>query len=311
MRHWARGGWRLRIAGEQVVTRVRSGGACIAARTWRGAACACHSTAAMRRRMSVGREQHCHSHKAQPKAGLQKRPGVIDHDQQQSQNPDVWPRPAGTCQAQKRHPGQHDASALRRYAPTGKHRIRAGHQQATGPSRRGRGPPQTQALRTPPQPTDQPARSPSKHGDVQTRNTDQVRHPGSPKKRPLLLVQRGLVAHYQRGYQRRLARLGHCRKNALAQALAPALHRVSQRDLQALRRRITRAGAHIAGGLHPLLPEPQFIVKALKIEAAVRGFDAHRHTPALARHHGLGLPMQLPIAQVCRRAARCHAPVPA
>ena len=120
-----------------------------------------------------------------------------------------------------------------------------------------------------------------------------------------------MVAHYQSGYQRRLAGLGHCRKNTLAHPLTPALHRVSQRGLQTLRRRLTRPGAHIAGGLHALLPEPQFVVKALKIKTAVRGFDAHRHTPTLARHHGLGLSVQVPIAQVCRCAARCHAPVPA
>ena len=120
-----------------------------------------------------------------------------------------------------------------------------------------------------------------------------------------------MVTHYQSRQQSGLARLGHCRKYAIAHALAPLLYRVKQGRVQALRGRVTRTSAHIASGLHALLPQPQLVVKALKIEAAVRRFDAHRHAPALARRHGLGLFLQIPIAQVSRCAARCHAPVPA
>ena len=145
-------------------------------------------TVVANRRRVIGGKQNRHRHKAQPKTGLQQRPRVIDHDQQQGQYPHIRPRPACARQAQQRHPGQHDASALRGYAPTGKHRIRTGHQQAAQPGRRWRRPPQTQTLRAPPEPANQPTRCPSKHGDVQARNTDQMRHPRRPKKCPLLLV---------------------------------------------------------------------------------------------------------------------------
>jgi hypothetical protein len=63
----------------------------------------------------------------------------------------------------------------------------------------------------------------------------------------------------------------------------------------ALGRRVARAGAHIAGGLDALLPQPQLVVKAVRVQVAVRRFQAHRHLPALAgaqlgRLAGVGAP---------------------
>jgi transglutaminase-like putative cysteine protease len=42
------------------------------------------------------------------------------------------------------------------------------------------------------------------------------------------------------------------------------------------------ASAHIARGLHALLPQPQFVVEAVRVAQPVGRFQAHRHAPALA-----------------------------
>ena len=119
-----------------------------------------------------------------------------------------------------------------------------------------------------------------------------MRNAGSAKHIPVHPINRVLVAHHQRGDQAGKLALLHRAKDALAHALADQRHRVLPGLRQALGHRVARGGPHIAGGLHALLPQPQLVVKAVRVAAAVRRFEAQGHAPALAGFHVGGLALQ-------------------
>ena len=118
-------------------------------------------------------------------------------------------------------------------------------------------------------------------------------HTGGPEQVPVRALDRALIAHHQGGNQPGLGALWHGGKNLFAQALAQSLHRVPGRVGQAHWHWVSTAGAYIASGLHALLPQPQFVIKAVWVARAVWGLEPHHHLPALSRSQGLGLYLQL------------------
>ena len=73
-----------------------------------------------------------------------------------------------------------------------------------------------------------------------------------------------------------------CSNTASRTACRDAFDRMAPGCFQPLRRRVARAGAHVARGLQPLLPQPELVVEAVRVDVAVRRLQAHRHAPALA-----------------------------
>ena len=142
---------------------------------------------------------------------------------------------------------------------------------------------------------------------MQARNRHQVRHTGGSKDIPVGTLNGVLIPHHQGGNQAGLLPICHLRLNAFAHLLACALHRVLPGGGQALGGQVFGSGAHIARGLDALLPRPQLVVKAVRIAVAMRGLQAHRELPALARLQRRGLALQL-IRPV---RTRLHAGVPA
>ena len=57
-----------------------------------------------------------------------------------------------------------------------------------------------------------------------------------------------------------------------------------------LRRRVARPGAHIAGGLHALLPQPQLVVEAVRVHVAVRRLQPHVSTASARPARSVGRP---------------------
>ena len=120
-----------------------------------------------------------------------------------------------------------------------------------------------------------------------------MRHTGRTVNVPVRTVDGTLVAHHQRCNQAGLAALGHGRKNPVSYLLAKLLHRVLTGLCQPPRLGVKPAGSHVAGGLHALFPEPEFIVEAVRVAAAVRRLQAHPQLPAFAGTQDLGLALQL------------------
>lgn len=139
-----------------------------------------------------------------------------------------------------------------------------------------------------------------------------MRHAGGAEHVPVGALDRRLVARHERRDHARLARIGHAREDRVAHRLARALDRMPPGRREALRRRIARAGADVAGGLHVLLPEPELLVEAVRIETPVRRLEPHREAPALARMQrrgraGFGLAVGGLVAVPGERDARRHA----
>ena len=110
-------------------------------------------------------------------------------------------------------------------------------------------------------------------------------HTGSPEHIPIHPVDGALVAHHQRGNQPGGLPLPNAGKNTFPQSLPCQRHRVFPGLCDALRWRVPGPGPHIAGRPHALLPQPQFVVKPMRILATVWRFQAQRHGPALAGAH--------------------------
>ena len=116
-----------------------------------------------------------------------------------------------------------------------------------------------------------------------------MRHPRRAEDVPVRAFNRVLVAHHQGGDHASEFAVFHPLENGVAHALAQGLHRVRPGLRQALRRGVLGARTHVTGGLQALLPQPQLVVKPVRVAAAVRGFEAHRHLPALAGSHLAGV----------------------
>ena len=266
------------------------------------------------RRLRVGGKQNTHRHKRQPKTGLQQSPGIKSNNHRHGQQPDVRPGPLASALTQSHHHRQHPHRALRRQAPARKSGIRHGQRQATPGRYAAGGAGQTQRRRqtgrAAPQRTQQPRSQPGKQRDVQAGNADQVRDARGPENIPVTALNGGLVTHHQRGQHTGQLAVGDAFKNCFAHALSSPLYAVPKtcpgRRGQLLRRRVAQAGAHIAGGLHALLPQAQLIVKAMRVAVAVRRFEPDSHLPPLASAHGLRQALQLqqrlsPVGHVFRR----------
>ena len=117
---------------------------------------------------------------------------------------------------------------------------------------------------------------------------------GGAKDIPVGALNRILVAHHQCRNQSGVGALADALEDPVAHLLTPALHRMPGGACQALRRRIPWSGTHIARRLQALLPEPELIVKAMRVAGAVRRLQPHRHLPALARADRCRLTLQLP-----------------
>ncbi len=110
-------------------------------------------------------------------------------------------------------------------------------------------------------------------------------HPGAAVQVPVGALDGTLLAHHQCGEHAGTAPIVHALRDAFADPLARGLHRVPVGAAQTLWPWVARAGAHIAGGAHALLPQPAFAVKAMGVGVAVRAAQAHREAPALASEH--------------------------
>ena len=120
-----------------------------------------------------------------------------------------------------------------------------------------------------------------------------MRYPRGPEHVPVGAFNRVLVTHHQRGQYPGKLPVADAFINRLAHRLAGALNRVAPLAGQLARRRVMRAGAHITRRLNALLPQPQFVVKTVRIAVAVRRFEPHRHLPALASAQPLRLALQV------------------
>ena len=124
---------------------------------------------------------------------------------------------------------------------------------------------------------------------MQARDAHEVRHARDPKHLPRAAVNRRLIAHHQGGQH-----TGHGLGQApiqqpLAHALTRPLQGVPPGLRQPLGRWVIRPLAHIAGGADALLPQPKLVVKAVRVDVAMRRLQAHAQAPTLARPHLLRL----------------------
>ena len=256
----------------------------------------------------VGGQQHAHGHKTQPKTGLQRGPRVPGQHHSHGHGGHPHPRPAPPQQAQAQHHGQHQHRALGRNAPARKQRV--GQRQHTpAPGRRHRGGAGQQQAAAPhgaepggpaPQARHRPGGQPGPQGDVQARNGHEVGHAGGAEHVPVGPLDGGLVAHGERGQHPGHAAVGHMGVHGVAHALAGHVDAPGGRG-QALGRRVFGAGAHVAGGAHALLPQPQLAVKTVGVGQAVGLAQAQCHAPALARAGGGDVGRGVPAQHHARR----------
>ena len=247
----------------------------------------------------IASKQHCHSHKTQPESRLPQCPRVHHNHHGAGQQPYLWPRPAAPTQLQRSNGRQHQHGALRGHAPATEERIGTRQQNTCHQGRRGGRDGQAQTRRTAPQPPHHQRRQPGKQGDMQTRDAHQMRHAGGAKHIPVGAVNRTLVTRHQGGHHAsdpHLPRIPCCSTagkaghDGIAHRLARTLDGVPPGAAEPHRRQVVGTGAHIARGLHALLPHPELVVETVGVACPMGGLQAHRHFPALARPQRWGLP---------------------
>ena len=255
----------------------------------------------------ISSKQNAHCHKAQPETCLCQRPGVQHHHGPTGQQPHLGPGPAAPAQLQQPHDGQHGHGALCGYAPAAEQRVGRGQQHTRhqcGGLRRHR---QAQPGRAPPQRPHHQRCQPGKQRDVQARNAHEVGHPSGAEYIPVRTVDGALVARDQRRHHACSARASGIsgfigrpitpKHQALQDGVPHALAQLLHRDLPGGGHThwwlVIGAGAHIASGLHALLPHPQFVVKAMRVAQAVGCLQAYGDLPPLARPHRRGLALQV------------------
>jgi hypothetical protein len=164
-----------------------------------------------------------------------------------------------------------------------------------------RRPPQHQPAAAAPERADEPGGEPGEHRDVEPRDRHQVCDAGGSKDVPVGAVDRVLVARDQRCDHAGQATIGHPLQDRIAHRFARPLEGIAPAPADTLGACCT--GAHIAAGLHALLPQAQLVVEAVRIEIAVRRLEAHRQAPALARTHRAGRGGALGAQRIVGRAA--------
>lgn len=132
-------------------------------------------------------------------------------------------------------------------------------------------------------------------------------HAGGPEHVPVGFLDRALVAHHQGGEHAGQPGVRHLFEDRFPHPVPGLLHQVAPGLAQAPRRRVARAGPHVAGGLQALLPQPQLVVEAVRVDLAMRRLQPRRQLPALARPQVRRLRLQAEGAI----AARFRAAVPA
>ena len=128
---------------------------------------------------------------------------------------------------------------------------------------------------------------PRKQGNVQTRNTHQMRDTRGPEKIPIRSLNGSLVAHDQcRNHASHGPALCISRQqfffNFRPNVLPSLCYGVKPRCLDFLRRFSAFACQHRACGHDPLFPTPQSLIKAPRIERAMGRFEAHIELPCVA-----------------------------
>ena len=105
---------------------------------------------------------------------------------------------------------------------------------------------------------------------MQARNTHQVRHAGGTVNVPVGAFDGILVADHQRRQHTGQLAIGNPPEDRLAHRLTGALNRMRPAVALLLRRCVARTGPDVAGGLQPLLPQPQFVIKTVRVAVAMR-----------------------------------------
>ena len=201
-----------------------------------------------------------------------------------------------TAHSQNDEGRQHPDGSLRRHSPTRKQGIQPRQRQPAHGTRRagrkGQAPPGRPRDGTPPEGRHPQRRHPGEHGDVKPGNTHQVRHTGGPEHIPVGAFNGTLVPHHQRRQHTGQVAVGNALVDRFAHRLTRPLHGVGPGGRKPDRRIIPNSGTHVARGLNALLPQPQLVVKPVRVAVAVRCLQANRHLPTLTGAQVLGLALQ-------------------
>ena len=119
-----------------------------------------------------------------------------------------------------------------------------------------------------------------------------MRHARRPENIPVGALNGVLITHHQRGQHTGEWPVFDALIDGFTHRLADALNRMRPTAGEFDRWRIVRPGSHIAGGLNALLPQPELVVKTMRVAVAMRRLEPHRHAPALAGTQGLRLALQ-------------------
>ena len=120
-----------------------------------------------------------------------------------------------------------------------------------------------------------------------------MRHTRRAKNIPVGALNGVLITDHQSSHHTGQLPVLNALKNRFAHRLARALYGVFPAAGEPRRRRIVRPGTHIAGGLNTLLPQPELVVKTVRVAVAMRGLEPHRNLPALTGAQVLRLTLQL------------------
>ena len=117
---------------------------------------------------------------------------------------------------------------------------------------------------------------------VQAGNRDEVRDAGFAEHAPLRFRNRALIADRKRDQHALVRRRRQCARDALADALARALHVIVRATGEGADADVGRIVAHIAGGAQVVLEQPRLEIEPVRVDVAVRPLETHRQRPALS-----------------------------
>ena len=229
-----------------------------------------------------GVDQQPDREERQPEPRRQHRPRV------EREHGDERPQPDDQARARTREPQaecrhrEHRERALRRHLRAreqhvAERRAKAEHGRHT--TRRNM---RREARRAPCQCECRPAREPCEDGDVQPADADQVAGAGAVEDVPLPVVEAGLVADRERDEHGGVRCAGKGSRDAVADALACALHVVERAPGECVDADIGLTDADVARRAHVAFEEPGLEVESPGIDVAVRPPQADRQVPALA-----------------------------
>ena len=100
-----------------------------------------------------------------------------------------------------------------------------------------------------------------------------MRHTGRSEYIPVSPINGCLIPHHQRSDQP-CGIIGHSLKNLVANLTPRPFHRMLPALPKGVRYRVFGTSPNVTIGLYTLFPLPQFLVKTMRIDAAVRSFQA-------------------------------------